>query len=79
MIFLVIIQNACNFYYDYRGHAMGAMMENDMRRELFQHYQKLSFSFYDEEKTRKLISRITNDLLLLSQLYHHGPEHYVVS
>ncbi|NLY62204.1 MAG: ABC transporter ATP-binding protein [Clostridiales bacterium] len=79
MIFLVIIQNACNFYYDYRGHAMGAMMENDMRRELFQHYQKLSFSFYDEEKTGKLMSRITNDLLLLSELYHHGPEDYVVS
>jgi len=78
MIFLVIIQKACNFYYDYWGHVMGAMMENDMRKELFGHYQKLSFSFYDERKIGKLMSRITNDLLLLSELYHHGPEDYVV-
>ncbi|NLN42331.1 MAG: ABC transporter ATP-binding protein [Clostridiales bacterium] len=78
MVFLVIIQKACNFYYDYWGHVMGAMMENDMRKELFGHYQKLSFSFYDERKIGKLMSRITNDLLLLSELYHHGPEDYVV-
>lgn len=78
MIVLIVIQNASNFYYDYRGHAMGAMMESDMRSELFEHYQKLSFGFYDEQKTGQLMSRITNDLLSLSELYHHGPEDYIV-
>jgi ATP-binding cassette subfamily B protein len=48
---------------------MGAMMERDMRSELFNHYQKLSFSFYDEQKTGKLMSRITNDLLSLTELF----------
>jgi len=78
MFALVIIQNACSYYFDYRGHVMGAMMENDLRNELFEHYQKLSFSFYDEQITGKLMSRITNDLLSLSELYHHGPEDYVI-
>jgi ATP-binding cassette, subfamily B, bacterial len=78
MVALVILQNACNMYYDYRGHSMGAMMERDMRSELFEHYQKLSFSFYDEQKTGKLMSRINNDLLSLAELYHHGPEDYII-
>ncbi|WP_199613716.1 ABC transporter ATP-binding protein [Paenibacillus alkalitolerans] len=78
MLVLVIVQTACNFFVDYRGHAMGAMMERDMRKELFEHYQKLSFGFYDKQKTGKLMSRITNDLLSLSELYHHGPEDYVI-
>ena len=66
MLLLIGLQMICSFYVDYRGHAMGAMMERDMRGELFDHYQKLSFSFYDEQKTGKLMSRITNDLLTLS-------------
>jgi len=78
MLALIALKTACNYYYDYYGHAMGAMMERDMRNELFAHYQKLSFSFYDEQKTGELMSRITNDLLSLSELYHHGPEDYVV-
>lgn len=78
MFALVIIQNACTVYYDYRGHSLGAMMERDMRKELFGHYQKLSFSFYDEQKTGKLMSRINNDLLSLTELYHHGPEDYII-
>ncbi len=78
MLALIVMQTACNYYYDYRGHAMGAMMERDMRRELFEHYQKLSFSFYDGQKTGQLMSRITNDLLSLSELYHHGPEDYII-
>jgi len=57
---------------------MGAKMESDMRSELFDHYQKLSFRFYDEQRTGQLMSRITNDLLSLSELYHHGPEDYVI-
>jgi ATP-binding cassette subfamily B protein len=78
MLGLVVIQTACNFYYDYRGHAMGARMESDMRSELFDHYQKLSFRFYDEQRTGQLMSRITNDLLSLAELYHHGPEDYLI-
>jgi len=78
MLALIVLQNVCSYYYDYRGHAMGAMMERDMRNELFEHYQKLSFSFYDERRTGELMSRITNDLLSLSELYHHGPEDYIV-
>ncbi len=75
---LIAPQMACSYYVDYRGHVMGAMMERDMRNELFEHYQKLSLSFYDERKIGKLMSGITNDLLSLSELYHHGPEDYVI-
>lgn len=78
MLALTAVQTACSYYYDYRGHAMGAMMESDMRAELFEHLQKLSFRFYDRQRTGQLMSRITNDLLSLTELYHHGPEDYVV-
>jgi ATP-binding cassette subfamily B protein len=78
MLVLVALQTLCNFYYDYRGHAMGAMMESDMRSELFNHLQKLSFRFYDEQRTGQLMSRITNDLFSLAELYHHGPEDYLI-
>jgi ATP-binding cassette, subfamily B, bacterial len=78
MLVLVLIHTACNFYVAYRGHSMGAMMESDLRSELFDHYQKLSFRFYDERRTGELMSRITNDLFLLSELYHHGPEDLVI-
>jgi len=78
MVLLVLIHTACNFYVAYRGHSMGAMMETDLRTELFDHYQKLSFRFYDDQKTGELMSRITNDLFLLSELYHHGPEDIVI-
>jgi ATP-binding cassette, subfamily B, bacterial len=78
MLLLILIHTACNSYVDYRGHAMGAMMESDMRRELFDHYQKLSFRFYDDQRTGQLMSRITNDLFSLAELYHHGPEDYLI-
>lgn len=77
MLVLVVIQNVGNYFVDYKGHKIGALMESDMRSELFTHMQKLPFSFYDKEKTGQLMSRITNDLLLLSELYHHGPEDYM--
>ncbi|MCU6795627.1 ABC transporter ATP-binding protein/permease [Paenibacillus sp. WQ 127069] len=77
MIVMVAIQNIGNYFVDYKGHEVGARMESDMRSELFAHMQSLSYDFYDKEKTGKLMSRITNDLLLLSELYHHGPEDYV--
>src|SRR5215212_7427769 len=78
MLLLILVHTACNYYVDYRGHAMGAMMESDMRSELFDHYQKLSFRFYDEQRTGQLMSRLTNDLFSLSELYHHGPEDYLI-
>ncbi|HEX9332855.1 MAG TPA: ABC transporter ATP-binding protein [Anaerolineales bacterium] len=78
MVVLIAIHAVCNFYVDYRGHAMGAMMESDLRSELFDYYQKLSFRFYDDQRTGQLMSRITNDLFALAELYHHGPEDYLI-
>ena len=74
MLILIAIHTLSNAFVDYQGHMMGAKMESDMRLELFDHYQKLSFSFYDEQKTGQLMTRLTNDLFWLSELYHHGPE-----
>lgn len=79
MLGLVAVHTLCNMYVDYQGHKMGARMESDMRSELFEHYQKLSFSFYDEQKTGQLMTRITNDIFWLSELYHHAPEDLVIS
>jgi ATP-binding cassette subfamily B protein len=79
MLVLLVIYALCNMFVDYRGHMMGAMMESDMRRELFEHYQKLSFSFYDEQRTGQLMTRIANDSFALAELYHHGPEDIVIS
>jgi len=79
MIGLVIIQTACNTFVDYQGHMMGAKMESDLRRDLFAHFQKLSFRFYDEQKTGQLMTRITNDLFAISELYHHGPEDFAIA
>jgi ATP-binding cassette, subfamily B, bacterial len=74
MVVLIIVYTLCNMFVDYQGHGMGALMESDMRRDLFAHYQKLSFGFYDEQKTGQLMTRLTNDLFWLSELCHHGPE-----
>lgn len=79
MILLVLLGAFCNFYISYFGHMMGAKIEYDMRSEIFQHYQKLSFSFYDNQKVGQLMSRITNDLFDISELLHHGPEDAVIS
>ncbi len=76
---LVALHTVCNMFVDYRGHMMGAKMESDMRTELFDHYQKLSFGFYDENKTGQLMTRLTNDIFWLSELYHHGPEDLLIS
>lgn len=79
MFCLVIIRVLLESFTDYRGHVMGAMMERDIRGQLFSHYQKLSFSFYDNRKVGELMSRLTNDLLSLTELYHHGPEDLMTS
>lgn len=79
MLGLVLLHTACNTFIDYQGHMMGARMESDMRRDLFEHYQKLSFSFYDEWKTGQLMSRLTNDLFWLSEFCHHSPEDFTIA
>lgn len=79
MLGLLLIYTLCNLFVDYQGHMMGAMMESDMRKELFEHYQKLSFGFYDEQKTGQLMTRLTNDVFWLSELYHHGPEDLAIA
>lgn len=79
MLALVALYTACHAFVDYKGHMMGALMEGDMRNELFEHYQKLSFNFYDEHRTGQLMTRISNDSFDLAELYHHGPEDIVIS
>jgi ATP-binding cassette subfamily B protein len=79
MVVLVLVHALCNAFIDYQGHMMGAKMESDMRGELFEHYQKLSFGFYDEQKTGQLMTRLTNDIFWLSELYHHGPEDLAIA
>lgn len=79
MVGLVLLEGVCNFFITYYGHVMGAKMEFNMRNEIFSHFQKLSFAFYDNQQTGKLMSRITNDLFDISELLHHGPEDIVIS
>ena len=79
LIGLVLLEIFCNFYIAYYGHIMGAKMEADMRRDIFGHYQKLTFVFYDNQKVGHLLSRITSDLFDISELLHHGPEDLVIS
>ena len=79
MVLLVLVEAFCNFYIAYYGHIMGARIERDMRNEIFGHYQKLSFAFYDNQKVGHLLSRITADLFDISELLHHGPEDLVIS
>ena len=79
LIALVLFEIFCNFYIAYFGHIMGAKMESDMRRDIFGHYQKLTFAFYDNQKVGHLLSRITSDLFDISELLHHGPEDLVIS
>lgn len=79
MIGLVLLECFCNFFIAYYGHIMGAKIEYNMRNEIFEHYQKLSFAFYDNQKVGQLMSRVTNDLFEISELLHHGPEDIVIS
>lgn len=79
LFILVLIQGGCNFYISNFGHVMGAKIEYDMRAEIFNHYQKLSYSFYDDQKVGQLLSRITSDLFDITELLHHGPENITIS
>ncbi len=79
MLALIALHTIGNMFVSYQGHNMGAMMERDMRDELFAHVQNLSFSFYDEQKVGQLMTRISNDTFDLAELFHHGPEDIAIS
>lgn len=79
MLGLILVQLGSRYFITYYGHMMGAYIEHDMRNEIFSHYQKLSFTFYDNQKVGHLLSRITSDLFDISELLHHGPEDIIIS
>lgn len=79
MLALVLVQWYSNYYISNYGHVMGAKIEYDMRAQIFDHYQKMSFSFYDEQKVGQLMSRVTSDLFDITELLHHGPENVAIS
>lgn len=74
-----IIQTACRYYVTYAGHMMGARIERDMRKELFDQYEKLSFSYYDQNNSGQMMSKLVSDLFDISELAHHGPENLFIS
>ena len=76
---LVLVNFGSRYFIYYVGHVMGAKIEYNMRSEIFDHYQKLSFSFYDEQKVGSLMSRVTSDLFDITELLHHGPENLAIS
>ena len=79
LVFLVAVEFGCNYFIAFYGHMMGAKMEANMRSDIFGHYQKLTFAFYDNQKVGALLSRITSDLFDITELLHHGPEDIVIS
>ena len=79
MLGLILVQLGSRYFITYYGHMMGAYIEHDMRNEIFSHYQKLSFTFYNNQKVGHLLSRITSDLFDISELLHHGPEDIIIS
>ena len=79
MVVLVLIEAGCNYFMTYYGHMMGTYMEANMRKDIFEHYQRLSFAFYDNQKVGGLLSRITSDLFDITELLHHGPEDIIIS
>ena len=76
---MYIVQSLCKYYVTYQGHIMGAQMERDMRRELFDHYQELSFSYYSRNNSGQMMSKLVSDLFDISEFAHHGPENLFIS
>ena len=76
---MYIVQSLCKYYVTYQGHMMGAQMERDMRRELFDHYQELSFSYYSKNNSGQMMSKLVSDLFDISEFAHHGPENLFIS
>ena len=79
LLVIYILQALCKYYVSYQGHMMGAKMERDMRRELFDHYQELSFSYYSRNNSGQMMSKLVSDLFDISEFAHHGPENLFIS
>lgn len=79
LLVMYVIKFGCQYFITGWGHIMGARMESDMRQDLFDHYQRLSFSYYDKNNTGEMMSKIVNDLFDVTELAHHGPENIVIS
>ena len=80
VLFLIyVLQACCKYYVSYQGHMMGAHMERDMRQQLFDHYEKLSFSYYDQNNSGQMMSKLVSDLFDISEFAHHGPENLFIS
>ena len=79
MLIMYIVQALCKYYVSYQGHMMGANMERDMRQELFDHYQQLSFSYYSQNNSGQMMSKLVSDLFDISEFAHHGPENLFIS
>lgn len=76
---MYVIQAGCKYYVSYQGHMMGAHMERDMRQRLFDHYESLSFSYYDQNNSGQMMSKLVSDLFDISKFAHHGPENLFIS
>ena len=79
LLLLYVLKMLLNYFIQYKGHVMGVKMQAQMRSDMFRHLEKLPFSFYDEEETGKIMSRMTNDLMNVTELAHHGPENLIIS
>ncbi len=79
LLVMYLIQAACKYYVTDQGHVMGARMERDMRQQLFDHYEKLSFSYYNQNNSGQMMSKLVSDLFDISEFAHHGPENLFIS
>ncbi len=79
LFIMYIIQSFCKYYVSYQGHMMGANMERDMRQQLFDHYEKLSFSYYSRNNSGQMMSKLVSDLFDIAEFAHHGPENLFIS
>lgn len=79
LLIMYIIQSLCKYYVSYQGHMMGAHMKRDMRQQLFDHYEKLSFSYYSRNNSGQMMSKLVSDLFDIAEFAHHGPENLFIS
>lgn len=79
LFIMYVVQGLCRYYVSYQGHMMGANMERDMRQQLFDHYEKLSFSYYDKNNSGQMMSKLVSDLFDIAEFAHHGPENLFIS
>ncbi len=78
LLALYAVRMGLNYFIQYQGHMMGVRIQAQMRRDMFNHPEKLPYSFYDNHETGKIMSRMTNDLMDISELAHHGPENVLI-